>query len=77
MEKRIKMFIKSPETRIDKIKIKNKDGKMVPIPWFSETLKRETTWLDVIYIMMDIIVADKHVYTTRYPIEHFQKYFPI
>lgn len=80
----LNLFIKSPSNRLDRIyvpvKFINKNNKevkkMAALNMFKDELKRPFLLLDLIYLMADRIVHDKHVYVSRYPIENYQSIYP-
>lgn len=74
--KMIKKFIYGTSTRYETIDIpENTDGlklKMKIAGKFGKentSITRDMTWTDILYIVCSDVLADKHVYATRYPIE--------
>lgn len=76
IKKMIELFIKSPESRFNSLKIKDENGKEYPLEIFNEDLGRNFTIMDLLYIVAVDVCSDKHVYITRYPIEHYQGVYP-
>jgi DNA-directed RNA polymerase beta' subunit len=72
IKKMIQLYIKSEENRFDPIMIKTDDGKEYPLALYREDLLRDFTLIDLLYIVAKKVTADKHVYITRYPVEHHQ-----
>jgi DNA-directed RNA polymerase beta' subunit len=79
--KMLSLYIKSPEHRLDRIYIDAEcqetgvKGK-IPLLVYKESLKRDFTILDLIFIVAHKVCKDKHVYVTRYPVENFMSIFP-
>jgi len=87
----IKRFIKAPNSRFTPIEFKYKtlDGKdaiaSAPIyEYKSESdcknsinyIQRPMTLTDLLYLASKVVLADKHVYVTRFPIANFQNIYP-
>jgi len=83
LKKVLKRYIKSPESRFDKIKlppnkesiegylkIKEIDKDMTP------TFDRYMTWTDLLFILSEKHLKDSIIYVTRPPIEHYLNIFP-
>jgi hypothetical protein len=78
IQHQIVKFIKSPESRFDKVEIPftNDDGKPIYIPFEAvdskgKTISRDMTWTDVFYIAMYAFCVEgqRIIDTVRYPIE--------
>lgn len=81
IEDMLNRFIKSPESRLDLIKMEGKSletGKVKTVAFniYKNELYRPFTVLDLVFIVAHKIVPDKHVYVTRYPVENYQSIFP-
>ena len=79
----VERFIYSPTSRYDKIPIPQNNeglsGSMAISGRFMKentTFKRAATVTDLLYIIAAEVVADKHVYVTRYPLDNFNGQFP-
>lgn len=73
----INKFINSPSTRFDPIltppDVNGKRGKVMLTGRFNKnntTFTRPATYTDILYIVALRVVADKHVYITRYPMDN-------
>jgi DNA-directed RNA polymerase beta' subunit len=75
IKKLIKLFIKSVENRFDILTVNTEKG-YLPMMLYYEDLERDFTLTDLMYIVADKIIQDKHVFISRYPIEHFQGIYP-
>jgi DNA-directed RNA polymerase beta' subunit len=81
----LNLFIKSPENRLDTLQIdsvitnkktgKQREAKSDLNIYYNE-LHRPFLLLDLVYLIADKIVEDKHVYVSRYPIENYQSIYP-
>lgn len=81
IKKKIDSFVKSPESRFDKIEVpvKNRKDPMYLVLTgkrmdgtttadLAATVSRPMTWTDLLYIACEDIVKDKHALITRYPV---------
>lgn len=68
----IARFMRSQENRTDLLTVTTGRGKEVAIPLYDKWLGRPTTLLDLFYITASVVVADKFVEFTRYPVEDFR-----
>ena len=73
----INKFINSPNTRFDVIKtptdVNGKQYAMVVTGRYNKdntTFNRKATYTDILYIVAERVVADKHIYITRYPLDN-------
>ena len=71
----INLFISSPEDRFNVLEVNTEEG-YFPCTIFYNDLQRPFTLTDLLFISAKKIVEDKHVYVTRYPIEHHQNIYP-
>lgn len=81
IKKMLSLYIKSPANRLDPIMVKVRDPKTnkiseTPLALYKDKLHRNFTILDLLFIVAHKVVADKHVYITRYPVENFQSIYP-
>lgn len=91
VEKILTKFIKDPNDRFESIKIKytNKEGKAIEHPFyiyefktendareFKNYIKRPFNITDLLFMISEEILKDKHVYVTRFPIANFQNIYP-
>lgn len=80
IKRMINLFIKSPNNRLDPIKVKvideNNKEKKVPLKIYESELKRNFTLLDLMYISAVRITKDKHVFMTRYPVDNVHSEVP-
>ena len=75
--KMLDSYIKSRDGRFDRIRVKNKeDGKLYPVKVYNESLGRDFTITDLLYIAAIDICSNKHVYVTRYPVGSFLNIYP-
>jgi hypothetical protein len=72
IKKMVSLYIKAKEHRFDVIKLRTDDGIVRPLDLFADDLARPFTLIDLLYICASKVVEGKHVYVTRYPIEHHQ-----
>jgi DNA-directed RNA polymerase beta' subunit len=70
----LNLFIKSPEDRFRVLTVNTEEGKK-NLKLFFEDLGRDFTLTDLLYIVADKIIQDKHIYVTRYPIDRYQSIF--
>ena len=89
-EKLIKLFIKSEEERFKPLEFEYTDlkgqkvrKKMAITQYNSEAdaradrgFKRAFTYTDLFFMIAKDVVADKHIYVTRYPVISFQNIYP-
>jgi len=76
IKKLLELYIKSPESRFNSIKVEDEAGNKHSVGILREDLGRKFTIIDLLYIAAFDICKDKHVYVTRYPIEHYQGIYP-
>jgi len=76
IKKMMNNYIKNHESRFDPFILKTDDGKDFQLGFYYEDLKRPFTVTDLLYIVSQDVVRDKHVYVTRYPIVSFQNIYP-
>lgn len=81
--KMITRFINSPSTRFDKIVTPaNESGRSMHMALTGRFLKDNTTFTraatvtDILYIVANRVIQDKHVFVTRYPVENYNGQFP-
>jgi hypothetical protein len=72
----VQLYIKAPEHRFDPLWIKTVDGMDAQMRLYYEDLGRLFTLIDLLFIAATKVVEDKHVYITRYPVEHHQNIHP-
>jgi hypothetical protein len=72
IKKMISLYIKAPQHRFDVLTIKTDDGVVRDMDIYREDLGRQFTLIDLLYICAIKAIERKHVYVTRYPIEHHQ-----
>jgi len=81
IENMLNLFINSPESRLDPIKLNAKiieTGEIVTteLHIYFDELRRRFTLLDLIFIIAHRVCENKHVYVTRFPVENHQSIFP-
>ena len=76
IKKLMNTYIKNHEARFNPITFKDDNGVERKITLYREELKRDFTLTDLLYIVSQEVVKDKHVYVTRYPITNFQNIYP-
>lgn len=76
IKKIMNSYIKNHETRFDQLMVKDDEGNMQPLHLYENDLKRPFTVTDLLYIVSQDVVQNKHVYVTRYPITSFQSIYP-
>ena len=76
IKKLLGLYIKSVEKRFDPILVKDKDDKEYNVYVYENELKRPFAMVDLLFITALEVCKDKHVYVTRYPIEHYQNIYP-
>jgi hypothetical protein len=88
IDKRMKLYINTPTSRFDIIKIEAADGRKLPMsiegvfnvadpdnPESGTLIKRPMTWTDLFYIAAYNTLYDKSVYTTRFPVTSYNSIF--
>ena len=70
-KKWITRFMRSQANRMDPIMLVSR-GKEVRVPLYDAILGRQTTLLDLFYIVAERVNRDKYVMFTRYPVEDFR-----
>jgi DNA-directed RNA polymerase beta' subunit len=75
ISKYINLFIKSPTERFSKMVVDTEKG-VRSLLLYRDDLGRDFTLTDLLFLMAHRICKDKHVYVTRYPIEHHQNIYP-
>jgi DNA-directed RNA polymerase beta' subunit len=75
IKKIVNLFIKSPEDRFTKLYVKTDVG-LEPMNLFYNDIHRPLTITDLLYMALYECTRDKHVYVTRYPVEHHQNIYP-
>ena len=68
----ISRFMRSQADRLAPPSVTAKSGREIAIPLYDAELGRPTTLADLFYITTSVVVADKHVMWTRYPVEDFR-----
>lgn len=89
LDKKMKAFKNTYGSRFETIKIKLKDGteremlftgrgysRNIQSPNAASISHRPMTWTDIFYMAAVNTLSDKHVYTTRYPLESYFGIFP-
>jgi len=76
IKKMMHTYIKNHEARTQPVKFKDDRGREYKLTLYKEDLKRDFTLTDLFYIVSQSVVANKHVYVTRYPITGFMSIFP-
>lgn len=69
IKKLLELFVKAEAFRFQTLCVEDETGKIYRLEMFKDELERDFTLMDLIFLATDEIVADKHVYVTRYPIE--------
>lgn len=69
-------YIKNHESRFDQLYLKADDGKNIPLKLYENDLGRPFTVTDLLYIVSQDVIQNKHVYVTRYPVTSFQSIYP-
>jgi len=77
VERLISLFIKSHEDRWNEIILLDKKGKKTKLSLYKNTLKRNITICDLLFIACYKTIKDKYVYNTRYPITSYQSTNPV
>ena len=72
IDKLVKRYARSLESRLDRIMLKDIDGKEVPLQAFEDKLGRPFTLTDLLYIATFKATLGKHTVTTRYPLEDYR-----
>ena len=68
----IARFVRSQENRVNVVSVTTGRGDEIPIPLYDQWLGRPTTLLDLFFIVVSEIIADKYAMFTRYPVEDFR-----
>lgn len=76
IKKLMHTYIKNHEARFDKISFKDDTGTVRYLQLYKDDLKRDFTLTDLLYIVAEEVIKNKHVYVTRYPITNFQNIYP-
>jgi hypothetical protein len=71
-KKWIARYIRSQENRLDPPAVKLPNGELFVFPLYDNVLKRRTTLTDLFYIAASVVLSDKHIMFTRYPVEDFR-----
>ena len=72
VDKIIKRYARSLESRLDRIMLKDEDGKEFPMEALEAELGRPFTLTDLLFMATSKAVEGKHTVTTRYPLEDFR-----
>lgn len=72
----LEYFIKDPNERFSPIYVNDREGKKHKVKLFNDTLGRDFTVIDLLYLASTEICEDKHVVYSRYPIENFLNVAP-
>ena len=72
VDKLVKRYARSLESRLDRIMLKDEDGKEFPMEALEEQLGRPFTLTDLLFMATSKAVEGKHTVTTRYPLEDFR-----
>jgi DNA-directed RNA polymerase beta' subunit len=72
IKKLVSIFIKSPENRFQPVTVRTEIGQR---DLWSASLERPITLTDLLYVCASAACSGKHVYVTRYPIEHHQNIY--
>lgn len=76
IKKLLELFVKAETYRFQTICVEDESKQIYRLNMFEKELGREFTLMDLVYLATMEIVADKHVYVTRYPIELMNSCYP-
>ena len=68
IKKLLELFVKAEGYRFQTLCVEDEEGKVYRLEMFKKELGRDFTLMDLVFLATYEIVADKHVYVTRYPI---------